>query len=216
MNDRLKATEPSMLNILIEEYKIVSISREKYMNAYTQTNFYFGLIVATFGFGVWKLEWFFLIVPFMIIIQYSIVQWNQYHSFLAEVFLSELERKINSIVRDKTRVDPKLGFFTFYNLLFDQGMFIKDHKRKVPLIKPTALLSASLAIVNLFIFVFCLWKGCGLLANMPFGKYLKIPFLSSCLILFVLLIFNFLRIPKTMKPMLRSIYQEYDNPESSS
>ncbi|MFX0200891.1 MAG: hypothetical protein ACFFCW_32635 [Candidatus Hodarchaeota archaeon] len=209
MNNQLKITEPSIVDVLIEEYKFVSSSRENYMLAFTQTNFYFGLIIATFGFGVWKFDWLLLLVPFMIIIQYSIVQWNQYHSFLAEVFLPQLESKLNSLVRDNSEVDPKLSFFTFYNVLFHQSMFIRDRKTRVPLIKPTALLSATLSIVNLSIFIYCLCKGCYLLAQTAFGIYLEIPYVGSCLILFILLVYNFLRQPKSTKPILRNIYLEY-------
>lgn len=211
MNDQKKITDPILLNVLLEEYKVASKSRENYMSAYTQTNFYFGLIVATFGFGVWKFEWFLVIVPFMIIIQYSIVQWNQYHSFLADVFLSESENKINSVVKNTTAVNPKVGYFTFYNILFEQGMLIRDHKTRTPLIKPTALLSAVLGIVNLSIFVYSLWQSCNLLGEVAFGIYWIIALLCFSSIFSGVLIYNFLRIPKTMKPIMHNILQKYNN-----
>jgi hypothetical protein len=210
MNDQEKATDSILLDVLLEEYKIASESRENYMSAYTQTNFYFGLIVATFGFGAWKFQWILVIVPFMIIIQYSIVQWNQYHSFLAEVFLSSLEDKINSTVKNNTGIDPKIGYFKYYNTLFKQSIFLKDDKTRLPLIKPTALLSTVLAIVNLCLFVYSIWKGCNLLAKVSYGIYLKNTFLCSCLVLFVILVYNFLRIPKSMKPILHNILQKFN------
>lgn len=201
-------TKSNALTTILNEYNIVSNSRERYMKSYTETNFYFGLIVVSLTIGIWKFDWIFLILPFMVIIQYSIVQWNQYHQFLAEIYLSKLEEKINSLVLSPNQNDVNINYYSFYNHLFTNSILYKDQRGILPLIKPTAILSLTLLIVNLTIFVFSVQQGFQLLKDIsyfPFSDYL---FLFTCYFIFALLLYNFIRMPKSMKPTLINIFNE--------
>jgi hypothetical protein len=198
-------TDSLAIDALIEEYKIVSRNRDNHMKAYTQTNFYFGLIVATLGLAVLTNEGFFLILPYMIVIQYSIVQWNQYHTFLAEVFLEELEHKINKKIEKMEKISPGLNYFKYYNLLFDQKALIKDHIIKIPLIKPTALLSATLAVVNICLVIYSVSRGLDFLDHLPVTGILPFFYLLSISVLLCLVIYNFMRMPQKIKPILRNV-----------
>lgn len=178
------------------------------MHSYTQTNFYFGLIIAVFGLGIYKFNWLFIIVPFMIFVQYSIVQFNQYHGFLAEVFLSGLEKKINKLVKANSGVDPNLNFFTYYNFLYHKTYLVRDKEMKFPILKPTMLLAMTLAIVNLFMLIYSSYESYMLLSKLAYGIALNVLFLGLSLFVLLLLMFNFTRMPKKIKPTFHNIYHE--------
>ena len=52
MNEKQSDIDPHYISTLMDEYKFVATGREGYMKLYTQTNYYFGLIIATFGISI--------------------------------------------------------------------------------------------------------------------------------------------------------------------
>ena len=208
MNNSVPTSSQILLDVAMEEYKIASSSREGYMKAYTQTNFYLGLILATFGIGLWKFAWCFLLVPFMILVQFAIVQWNQYHSFLAEVYLGELESKINKYAKDLTSINPKISYFSFYNVLFFQKSLITDKATKVPMIKPTFLLTASLFLINFGILIYSLMQVYIYLNEFKNGTFLISLYFICLFILLISTIYNFMCMPEKIKRILRNILIE--------
>ena len=118
-----------LLEYLVKQYDIVDKSRSAFEKAYTQTNFYFGLIIATFGVSIWKLEELVLLVPLMILVQLSIVQWNQYYDFLGEVFLVELEKKINDVSYEIFSEKNCFSYYAFRDSLFHQNWRVCDSNK---------------------------------------------------------------------------------------
>jgi hypothetical protein len=204
VESKSKENNELALKTIADHYHNISTNREYYMRSYTQTNFYFGLILGALALGFWKFDKFFLIVPFIIVIQYSIVQWNQYHQFLSDIYLEKLEDKINKMFEENTDKSSNINFYTFYNELFGRSVLLKCHNTSFPLIKPTAILSTILVIVNLSIFVYSLCQGYTLLDK----SLLKYVFLVVPTLMLVLLLINFALLPKNIKPLLESIYDD--------
>jgi hypothetical protein len=180
------------------------------MKAYTETNFYFGVILAAFGLGIWKFDWVFICIPFLLFIQHSIIQWNQYHQFLAEVYLKELEKKIQKRISIQ---DQKLGlsFYRFYDILFKQGFIIRSKITKIPLIKPTGLLSISIAALNILLLSYSLGRTKIIFDQYFLGPPLQLTYFITVAIIFLLISYNFLSMKTRIKRTLSEIIVEMNN-----
>ncbi len=190
----------SKVTSLIEEYRIVSGIREGYMHAYTRTNFYLGMLLVALWAGIYgKVEESFLIIPFLLLIQCSIVQWNQYHHFLTEEYLIELENRINALLGQSG--ENGLHYYNYYKTLFDQTFLVKDKKTILPLIKPTAFLSVFLSLFNLSILIYSMVKAYVFLRSIV-GAWAGLSFVALVGALSFLLFYNFLLLPKNIRPLL--------------
>lgn len=193
--------DPKLVSLLME-YNDLGAIRRQYMAAYLQTNFYFGILIVVIGGSLaYNQHWTLLIAPLIVFIQMSIVQWNQYHHFLTEEYLCRLERRIRDYVG---LVDEGVLYHGFYRSLFYSTTYLRKYGSPLVVIKPTALLAINLAIFNVLIILFCVWYGRSDFIEM-FGTWAYNGYTAILLVLFVLLVYNFLMLPKN----IRRIIDEY-------
>jgi hypothetical protein len=193
----------------LQHYCNTGTFREAYMRAYTQTNFYFGVIIAAFGLSMWHdISWLFVFIPFLVFVQLSIVQYNQYNEFLLNVYLCDLENKLTARVKARTQVGSLIRYFGFHDTLFDQTCLVRGKSPGLPFIKPTMLLSAALLVVNWAIIGYSCFQAWGFFRARTGGYAVPILYISLMSLFFILIHYNFVIMPKRIKPILREVLQE--------
>lgn len=204
--------DPKLVSLLAE-YTDLGASRLQYMSAYLQTNFYFGILIVVIGGSLAynRLETL-LIAPLIVFIQMSIVQWNQYNGFLTDEYLRRLEQRIRDYVGI---IDDGVIYYGFARSLFYSTMFLRKRGSPFVFIKPTALLSLNLGIFNVLVILFCVLHGRLDFIHM-FGVLAYIGYTSTLLLLFVLLVYNFLMLPKNISPIINEYLEEYVNKDIKS
>jgi hypothetical protein len=198
-----KNSSDNSLNVLLNNYSCIMNIRENCMKNWSNTNIYFGFILVLVTISSFKYEFIFLFIPFLIITQFAIILFTQYHQFVAEVYLSELENKINDLDNKH-----KINYFIYYNHLFNINI-LKNKKGIIPFIKPTAILFINLSIIYVGIFIYSTFKGTLFLEEVITVKYgvlivYAFPIVSASL--FILTIIEFVYMPKYIKPLLRERY----------
>jgi len=202
----MKDDYENKLSIMMLEYQYLCNIRHQHMGAYVQTNFYFGvLLVVIAGAISTKQEWALLTAPLIIFIQMSLIQWNQYHHFLTEEYLIRLEDNI----RDHSNANSSSFIYHgFYRNLFFNTTYLKSDKSIFPIIKPTTLLTIGIGIFNITALIFCICYGRSDFIN-EFGEMSFNIYIYMVLIFTTLLLYNFIMLPKKIRPILQSYLDEY-------
>jgi hypothetical protein len=186
---------------LLTEYENLAIARRERMASYTQTNFYFGVLLVIVGAAViYDATVALVVVPLVVLIQMSIVQWNQYHHFLTEEYLRRLEREIRAY---SGLQQEGMFFYSYYGRLFAQSTLLTASEATLGFFKPTALLSAFLAIFNFGLVAFSVISSQSFITEYC-GEGGFQGYLAVVVGLFLLLIYNFVAMPKMLKDLLRA------------
>ncbi len=194
------------LAILSLEYQYLCDIRHQHIGAYVQTNFYFGVLLIVIGGAItMEQEWALLAAPLIVFIQMSIIQWNQYHHFLTEEYLNRLE----NYMRHHCKADSSVFIYHgFYRHLFFSTTYLKSDKSTCPIIKPTALLTIAIGLFNIAVLILCVLHGRPDFVS-KFGDTAYIIYLGIISIFASLLLYNFILMPKKLRPALQSYLERY-------
>jgi hypothetical protein len=203
MDPTIRATD---ITALLGQYNNVHDIREACIRNYAKSNFFFGFTLAVFALAEhFNIDYIFLFIPFVIIAQNSIVLYNQYHQFMAEVYLEELEKKLT-----KDYGIDEIRFYSFYNRLFKLHAFKTGQLLLPAVIKPTAILMVALFIIYTGLFITCVIKSREYIQSFANYQALSLTYLIITCSLYATVLIGYLQMPKTMKIVLKKKLESLD------